>query len=172
MRKLHLVLILAAVVAVGCSDDEEGTGGTGGTASTTIFWTSSNFRIEGDTCDFLVDEELEFRMTISGSDVVLEDTGSGFEVSTDDYDEADDAVRLSNSVDNDDFFPCTVQLDDVMDLELDDPSASLEDNERVEVSWTHVEEDVSDVAGDCDGEWFVDLPCAGEATLTLTQDLQ
>ncbi len=173
MKKINLVLMLATVVAIGCGDDTEGTGGTGGTPSTTIFWSSSDLRIVGDDCDFFdASEQFEYRMTISGSDVTLEDTATTFEVSTDDYDPVDDAVLLTNSVDNDDFFPCVAQLDDAMELVLDDPSVSLEDNDTVEVSWTHVEEDASDVPGECEGEWFVDLPCSGELTMTLTQDLQ
>ena len=97
------------------------------------------------------------------------DPQSGLTVSTDSYSPEEDAVLLTGLATNDNFPPCVVGLDDAMQLTLDDPDLSLDENDTVQVTWDHVETDESDVSGDCEGEWFVALPCSGQATLTLTQ---
>jgi hypothetical protein len=124
----------------------------------------------GDTCEFFVDEPLEFEITIDGSTVTMDETGSSLQASTDSYEPTDDEVTLEGEALNDDYPPCVAQLNDAFALTLDDPDLSLDENTTVEVTWDHDELDVSDTVGDCAGVWFVDLPCAGEATFTLTQD--
>lgn len=160
---------ISAVVAVGtgCESDEGGTGGT-----TTTLWTTEGLTIVGDTCEFFVDEPLEFEITIDGSTVTMQDADpqSSLQASTDNYDPTDDEVALTGTTTNDNFPPCVVELNDAFQLTLDDPDSSLDENTTVQVTWDHDEIDVSDTVGDCAGEWFVDLPCAGEATFTLTQD--
>ncbi len=184
MKKLFLgIVLISAVVAVGCGDTDGtggagGAGGAGGTGGAPIIgpltWSAPGLTIVGDDCDFFVDEPLVFEMTIEGSNVVMEDADpqSALTVSTDSYSPEDDEVLLTGLAMNDNFPPCVVGLDDAMQLLLDDPDASLDENETVQVTWDHVETDESDVPGDCEGEWFVALPCAGEVTFTLTQDLE
>ncbi|MFZ1866619.1 MAG: hypothetical protein WAU39_20530 [Polyangiales bacterium] len=177
---LSLVLILAAA-AWGC-DSTSGTGGAGGEGGAggaggngvTTTWTTPGLTIVGDECDFFVDEALAFDITIDGSMVVMQDADpqSSLEASTDSYSPQQDEVLLNGLATNDNFPPCVVQLDDAFQLLLDDPNVSLDQNDTVQVTWDHVETDVSDVPGDCAGEWFVDLPCSGEATFTLTQQVQ
>ena len=167
---LSIALISAAVaVGTGCESDEGGTGGTGGTIGP-LTWTTPGLTIVGDTCEFFVDEPLTFEIMIEGSTVTMQDTESSLQASTDDYNSTDDEITLTGEALNDDYLPCVVELNDAFELTLDDPDASLPDNTTVQVTWDHDEIDVSDTVGDCAGEWFVDLPCAGEATFTLTQE--
>lgn len=178
MNKALAFLAVASMCAVvatgtGCETDEGGTGGTGGTIGP-LTWTSGDLTIIGDECEFFdPNEMLTFAITIDGSTVTMEVTdppGIGLQVSTDNYDPADDAVLLTGIATNDEFPPCVVELADAFELSLDDPDSSLDENVTVQVTWSHSETDVSDTVGDCQGEWFVDLPCSGEATFTLTQE--
>lgn len=148
-------------------------GGEGGTIGP-LTWTTPGLTVVGDDCDFFLDEALTFEMVIQGSTVVLSDADpeSSLEVSTDDYSPEQDEVLLTAVVNNESFPPCVVELDDAFQLLLDDPDVSLDQNDTVQVTWNHVETDVSAIEGDCEGEWFVPLPCAGEATFTLTQELE
>jgi len=176
---------LAAVVAVGCGETDSGTGGSGGSGGAggeggsggvigPMTWTTPGLTIVGDDCDFFVDEALIFEITIEGSTVIMVDAdpNSSLMASTDTYSPEDDEVLLTGSQINENFPPCKVDLLDAFALTLDDPNVSLDENETVQVTWDHAEEDVSDTVGDCEGEWFVPLPCAGEATFTLTQQLE
>ena len=78
-----------------------------------------------------------------------------------------------------------VELDDAMRLTLADPDLSLEEQDSLAVVWDHGETDIStawtdacslDANGDplVDADdnpiilWFNELPCAGEANLTMT----
>jgi hypothetical protein len=130
-----------------------------------------------DTCGLFDPEEtLVFEITIEGSTVTMElvippPEGEPLQVSTDSYDPTDNQVTLEGSQLNSDYDPpCVVELNDEFELTLDDPDVSLDENTTVQVTWDHDEIDVSETVGDCAGEWFVDLPCSGRATLTLTQD--
>jgi len=162
-RSILLTIAVVASAAAGCGDD---TGGTGG-------WTGSTLTIVGDECDFFAaDEPLNVDITIEGSTVTMVDTDpqSTLTASTDDYSPTDDSVLLTGKVVNDKFPPCKVSLEDAFTLELDDPDLSLDENQTLQVTWNHVEVDESDTPGDCVGEWFVDLPCSGEATFTFTKE--
>lgn len=189
MTRIFLTIALAATVAVGCGD--EGVNGAGGSAGTggsagaggeggaggvigPLTWTSSDLTIVGeDECMFFLESEaLTFQMTISGSNVTMatqlgDSPDSILSVSTDDYMDTDDEVTLVGSTTNDNFDPCVVMLDDAFRLGLDDPDVSLDQNDTLSVVWDHVEDEVSE--NECMGIWFNDLPCSGEATLTLTQ---
>lgn len=183
MKKAFLGMVfISAAAAVGCGETD-GTGGAGGEGGAggaggapiigPLTWTAPGLTIVGDTCEFFVDEALVFEMTIQGSNVVMEDADpeSDLVVSTDMYSPEQDQVLLTGIAMNDKFPPCVVELDDAMRLLLDDPDFSLDLNDTVQVTWDHVETDISDTVGDCLGEWFVALPCEGEATMTLTQQI-
>jgi hypothetical protein len=176
------IAFICAVAAVGCGEtDAAGTGGSGGAGGAggapiigPMTWTTPGLTIVGDDCDFFVDEALVFEMTIQGSNVVMTDADpeSDLTVSADDYSPEQDQVRLTGLAMNSNFPPCVVELDDAMLLVLDDTDVSLDLNDTVQVTWEHVETDISDTVGDCAGEWFVTLPCSGEATFTLTQQVE
>ena len=106
-------------------------------------------------------------MNIDGSELTHELPNSDFLLSTDDYSPEQDEVIVMGSATNNDFSPCEVQLNDDMNLGLDDPSVSIDENDTLTVTWFHDEEELS--SDECAGEWFVDLPCFGEAELTLTK---
>jgi len=106
-------------------------------------------------------------MNIDGSDLTLELPNSNFILSTDDYDPMDTSVIVMGSATNDEFTPCEVQLNDDMTMALDDPNVSIDQNDTLTVQWFHDEEELS--TDECGGVWFVDLPCFGEAELTLTR---
>jgi hypothetical protein len=166
-------------VAVGCgeTDGTGGSGGAGGAGGAPIIgpltWSAPGLTIVGDDCEFFVDEPIVFEMTIQGSNVVMEDADpqSDLAVSTDSYSPEQDEVLLTGFATNDNFPPCVAGLDDAFQLMLDDPDLSLDENDTVQVTWDHVETDESDVIGDCEGEWFIPLPCSGEVTFTLTQQV-
>lgn len=177
------IVLIAAVSAVGCGEDDGGVGGMGGGGTGgaggeetigPLTWTTAGLTIVGDECEFFVDEPLEFVITIQGSTVIMEDADpqSSLAVSTDSYSPEQNQVLLTGQTTNEDFPPCVAGLDDAFQLALDDPDTSLDMNDTVQVTWTHVETDESAVEGDCEGEWFVSLPCSGEATFTLTQEMQ
>lgn len=181
-RAFFGIAFIAAVAAAGCSGTDgagggggAGAGGAGGAPIIgPLTWTTPGLTIVGDNCEFFVDAAMEFEMTIQGSDVLMEDADpeSDLTVSTDRYSPEQDEVLLNGFATNTMFPPCVVGLDDAMRLALDDPDLSLDENDTVQVTWDHVETDESDVLGDCLGEWFVPLPCEGEATFTLTQQVE
>lgn len=151
-----------------------GAGGSGGFGGEAVIgpltWTSTGLTIVADDCEFFVDEALTFEIRIQGSAVdMMADPHSSLAASTDNYSPESDTVLLTGSQINENFLPCRVDLQDAFALTLDDPNVSLDQNSTVQVTWDHVEADVSDNPGDCEGEWFVSLPCSGEATFTLTQ---
>lgn len=176
-----VVAFLSAAIALGCSSSDEsgmggagasgGAGGEGGSGGVIgpLTWTTPGLTVVGDDCDFFVDEALEFEITIDGSMVVMQDVNTSLVASTDSYSPEQDEVRLTGETTNESFPPCVVRLDDAFQLQLDDPDLPLDQNDTVQVTWNHVEEDASAMVGDCEGEWFVPLPCVGEATFTLTQ---
>jgi hypothetical protein len=183
MNKVILAIGLIAVVAAWGCESDTGIGGSGGTAGTggtggsggvigPLTWTTPGQTIVGDDCDFFADEALAFEITIDGSTVIMQDADpeSSLEASTDNYSPEQNEVLLTGTTTNDNFPPCIVELEDAFRLLLDDPDVSLADNDTVQVTWDHTEADVSIVAGDCEGEWFVPLPCSGEVTFTLTQE--
>lgn len=185
MNKVFLsVAFVLALAAWGCESDSStggtgGTGGVGGAGGTggvigPLTWSTPGLTVVGDDCDFFADEPLTFEITIVGSTVIMQDADvqSSLEATTDDYSPEQDEILLNGLTTNDDFPPCVVELDDAFRLTLDDPDVSLDQNDTVQVTWDHVETDVSDVANGCEGEWFVPLPCAGEATFTLTQQFE
>jgi hypothetical protein len=185
MNKNVLGSVLIAMVAiVGCGDDTFGTGGSGGGTGGAggvpvigpLTWTTSDITVVGDECEFLLNPEedvpAEFEITIVGSTVIMDEPGTSLEASTDNYSPELDEVLLTGLTTNDEFPPCVVELDDAFELVLDDPDLSLDENTTVQVTWNHVESDVSDNPGDCEGEWFVPLPCVTEATFTLTQQVE
>ena len=182
MTRIFLPIALAASVAVGCGDEGVGAGGSGGSAGAggaggvigPLTWTSSDLTIEGDDeCMFFLESEaLTFQMTIDGSNVTMvtqlgDSPDSILSVSTDDYMDTDDSVTLIGSTTNEKFDPCVVTLDDAFRLGLDNTDVSLDQNATLSVVWNHVEEEFS--TDECLGVWFNDLPCSGEANLTLTQ---
>ncbi len=182
MKRILWTIALAASVTVGCGDTDAaldggagGSGGAGGGVIGPLTWTGSTLTIVGDECEFFVEEEvLTLEITIQGSTVIMSDADpiSSLEATTDSYSPEDDQVLLTGSLINDDFPPCKVDLDDAFTLLLNDPNSSLDQNQTVQVTWDHVETDVSDTVGDCQGVWFADLPCAGEVTFTLTQQTE
>lgn len=176
MNRAFLAVALISGLAVGCGEDDPfGGGGSGGAPPVIgpILYTTPGLTIVGDDCNFFVDEALEFEITIQGSSVIMQDADpqSSLEASTDSYSPPQAEITLIGSTMNSSFPPCVVDLDDAFQLTLADPAA-LEDNATLDVTWDHTETDVSATVGDCLGEWFVPLPCAGEATFTLTQQIE
>ena len=181
MNKTFLTIVLATTMTlIGCGEDDEGMGGSGGAAGSggmggsggtigPITWTGSNLQVvDPDTCEFFDENLVEtFEMNIAGNILTLGIPDTEFLVGTESYSPSDEMVTLTGEATNGDFPPCVVQLNDDLTLTADDPSVSIDQNTTLTVSWFHNEEDVSD--NSCVDIWFVDLPCFGEATLTLTQ---
>ncbi|NNE17554.1 MAG: hypothetical protein HKN10_03650 [Myxococcales bacterium] len=188
MSKIFLTIVFAAAVAMGCDSTDTlgggGAGGAGGMGGGTIgplTWVASDITVVGmDECNFFnPDEALMFEMTIDGSTLTLVQS-DGPSVSTDNYFDTADEVIVSGSAEDSTQDPCIVMLDDAMQLGLDNPDVSIDQNDTLSVTWNHVEEDISSAYDDActlDDEgnpldpilWFADLPCSGEATMTLTQ---
>lgn len=184
MTRIFLTIAFAAALAMGCdsTDTMDGTGGTAGTGGAggeggsigPLTWVSSDIMIQGeDECMFFLESEsLTFEMVIEGSTLTIatqlgDSPDSILSASTDSYAPTDDEVTVTGSVENANFDPCVVQLDDAFRLGLDDPDISIDENDTLSVIWNHVEEELS--TDECDGVWFNALPCSGEATMTLTQ---
>lgn len=179
MNRFFLMIALAAAVAVGCDSTDTlgggggggagGEGGMGGSGIGPLTWVASDIMIvDTDECMFFNESEaLTFEMTIQGSTLTLVETDTTLTISTDDYMETDDLVRVDGRSENNNFDPCIVQLDDAMQLALDDTDVSIDQNSTLSVTWDHVEEELS--TNECLGVWFNDLPCAGRVTMTLTQ---
>jgi hypothetical protein len=172
MKKTFLVCVLAAGFGVGCGDDTTGGGGTGGTIGP-LTWTVSDYTVVVDDeseggCEVVTPTEPldEFEITIDGSTATLESVELILGGTSEDYDPADDTVIFTDSFE-DGLDDCLVDLVDTFTVELDDPSVSLDENTTVQVTWDHEESEAS--TGACDGVWFVALPCASQATFTLTQ---
>ena len=185
MTRIFLTIALVASVAMGC----ETTDTTGPTS-----YTSNDLAVVGeDTCEFFIaNQPHEAVITVVGSTVtmVINPVGSpeqAAEVTTDSYDPMQNEVLLTGLSVNTDEDPCVVELDDAFTLTLDDPDLSLEEQTSVTVTWIHAEEDISSAWDDAcskdeNGDplvdenndpiilWLVQLPCAGEATLTLVQE--
>ncbi len=177
MNRVFLAVAVISGLAVGCGEDNPfGTGGAGGAPPVIgpLLYTTDGLTIVGDECEFFVDEALGFEITIQGSSVIMQDADpqSSLEASTDSYDPPQAEVLLTGDTTNTNFPPCVVDLGDAFRIEPADPLLALEENTTLNVTWNHTEMDVSDVAGDCEGEWFVPLPCSGEATFTLTQQVE
>lgn len=182
MKKIILTIALVASVAIGCDTTD-----TTGPKS----YTSNDLAVVGeDTCElFVAEEPLEAVITVVGSTVTMVINPVAFpdqtaEVTTDNYDPMQNEVTLTGFTVNDSNDPCVVELDDAFTLTLDDPDLSLEEQTTISVTWDHAEMDISSAWDDAcsldengdplvDEEdnpiilWLVELPCAGEATLTL-----
>jgi hypothetical protein len=177
MTRIFLTIVFAAAVAMGCDStdtgNDGGVGGEGGAGGAVgigpLTWVASDIVIvDADSCEFFDETEaLTFEMTIQGSTLTLVNTDTSLTVSTDDYMPTDDEVTVTGRAENNNNDPCIVQLDDAMQLGLDNTDVSIDQNSTLSVTWDHAEEETS--VDECMGIWFVDLPCAGEATMTLTQ---
>lgn len=173
-RAILMVAMGVSVVAAGCGD-ESGMGGTGGggtggvgggVAPTQTRWAISNVTVIEDDCDF---GELAgtFVIDTAGSDATMMLEEFELDASTDEYSPELTQVSMAGSATNEEFPPCVALLDDEFTLILDDPSASLPDNNTMQVEWDHAETDGSD--GACEGIWFAPLPCAVAQDFTLTR---
>ena len=182
MKRIFLTIALVAGVATGC----DATDTTGPNS-----YTSNDLSIVGtDTCElFVANEPYEAVITVVGSSVTMVINAVAFpdqtaEVTTDSYDPMQNEVLLTGLTVNTNNDPCLVELDDAFRLTLDNPDLSLEEQTTVTVTWDHAETDTSAAWDDAcsldmDGNplvdenddpiilWIVELPCAGEATLTL-----
>lgn len=171
MKRVILTIAIGAAAMLGCDSTDLGnTGGVGGSGGIgPLAWVASDITIVGtDSCEFFSETEaLTFDMNIDGSTLTLQLRDTSLVLSTDTYMETDDQVLVTDSTEDSQFDPCIVMLDNAMQLGLDDPSTSIDQNATLSVTWDHVEDEVS--MNECMGVWFVDLPCAGEVTLTLTQ---
>jgi hypothetical protein len=175
MKKAFLVCVVAAGVGVGCGEDATGTGGTGGTVIGPLTWTVSDYTVVVDAedeggCEAVSPTEPlnEFELTIDGSTATLESVELILGGTSEDYSPEDDTVIFTDSFE-DGLDDCVVDALDTFTVELDDPNVSLDQNTTVQVTWDHEESDASATPGACDGVWFVALPCASQATFTLTQ---
>jgi len=185
MKKIFLTIALGAAAMMGCDSTDTGNdGGMGGSGGTIgpLTWVASNIMVVGtDECRFFDESEaLTFEMNIEGSTLTMTDTVTSLSLSTETYMETDDEVTVSGLTDNADVPPCIAELDDAMQLGLDDPNVSIDQNSTLSVTWTHAEADVSTAYDDActldeNGDpidpilWFNDLPCSGQVTMTLTQ---
>ena len=177
MKKTFLVCVLVTGLGVGCGDDATGTGGTGGNGVIgPLTWTVSDYTVVVDDeseggCNAVSPTEPlnEFEITIDGDTATLESVELILGGTTMQYSPEDDTVIFTDSfTDSPAEAPdCIVDLMDTFTVDLDDTTASLDENATVQVTWDHAERDAS--AGACDGAWFVALPCASQATFTLTQ---
>ena len=189
-RVLLAMTLSACVLALGCDDEESGTGGSAGMGGMggeggaggsigPIEWTASSVTVVGtDECEFFMNPDTgddffegeTFIMEIDGSTVTLQLAGTDLIVGTDTYQVGDNPVILSStatsSVDD-----CEVEIMEELTIEMADPEAGLEGNQVVSVEpWFHDEFELSNDV--CNGPplvWFVPLPCLSEATLTLSQ---
>lgn len=177
MSRIFLTIVCAAAVAMGCDSTDTlggggagGEGGMGGGGIGPLTWVASDLMIVGtDECEFFNEAEaLSFEMTIDGSTLTMTEPDIGIVLSTDNYFDTADEVIVTGTAEDSSVAPCIVTLDDAMQLGLDNIDVSIDQNDTLSVTWNHVEEEAStDECGP--GIWFVDLPCAGEMTLTLTQ---
>ena len=151
-----------------------------------LTWTVSNYTVVDDGCEAVSPTEPlnAFELVIAGSGAVLESldlevpsTGEPLGGIADPYSPDQDVVVFEASFqDGLATEPdCVVDVMDTFTVELDDPSVSLDQNDTVQVTWDHDEAESPDSAseGACDlPVWFVQLPCASQATFTLTQQVE
>jgi hypothetical protein len=170
MKKAFLVCVLVAGLGVGCGEDETGAGGNGVIGPLT--WTVSDYAVVTDDCGAVEPNPPleEFEITIDGSTATLESVELILGGTSDDYNPEDDTVVFTDSfTDSPDAAPdCIVDLTDTFTVELDDTAASLDENTTVQVTWDHDESTTT--SQECEGQWFVALPCDSQATFTLTQE--
>ena len=135
-------------------------------------WTVSNLTPIGENeCD-LGNFTGQYEITIDGNTLsfeVLE--GDGFSASTDSFQEQDNEVVVIGETLDDRDPPCIAKLSNVYTITVEDESLRLENNETLQVTWEHSEDDISDNTEECQGDWFfVPLPCTSSFTFTLTQE--
>lgn len=137
-------------------------------------WTISDVQTVGtDECEINPTAEPfvgSFDISIDGSNFTFAHTDLELEATTDDFSEQADEVTVTGTTENTEFPPCTAQLDDSFVITAEDGDKRIENNDTLTVVWNHEETDASAVAGDCAGEWFVDLPCQSQVTFTLTKN--
>jgi hypothetical protein len=178
MTKIFLTIAFAAAVAIGCDSTDTGLGGAGGDGGAggmgggtigPLTWVASDLVVVGDTCGDFFDptEALQFEMNIDGSMLTMALTGTSLVMSTDDYMETDDQVTVTEGRENSEFDPCIVQLDNALELGLDDPNVSIDQNDTLTANWFNTQAEVSTAA--CEGVWGFNLPCEAQLTMKLTQ---
>lgn len=173
MNKVLMMCILAAGLTIGCGEDVLGT------EVITTTWDVSDYTVQGtDACGAVTENPpdivfTEFDITINGSDAALESVDVVLGGVTMTYDPTESTVVFTDTFTDSPVAEtdCVVELMDTFTVELSDTSVSLDQNTTVEVTWVHMEEDVSAVPGTCTpAVWFnIVLPCTSEATFTLTQ---
>ena len=197
MKRLFGMCVLVAAMAtgVGCSSSDTtetggvgGEGGAGGNGGSGVIgpltWTVSSYTVVDEECGAVnPTEPLEaFELVIAGTGAVLESldlvvpgTGQPLGGIADPYGPEQDVVVFEAEFQDGpaDEPDCVVDAMDTFTVVLDDPTVSLDQNETVHVTWDHVESESEDSAfeGACDPPvWFnIQLPCADQATFTLTQ---
>jgi len=191
MRKAFLlcVVIPGFALGVGCGDSE--TGGTGGTAGMggmggmggaevigPLTWTVSDYNVESDDCLAVAENPPDdvfnaFEITISGDKATLDSVDFILGGVADPYSPEDDPIVFTASFELTEGPDCVVDAMDKFTVALGDPTLSLDQNTTVDVTWDYTETDASDPAGACTlAIWGVELPCASQATFTLTQETE
>ncbi|MBW1906297.1 MAG: hypothetical protein JRF55_15540 [Deltaproteobacteria bacterium] len=184
MKRAILVCILSAgVVAAGCdvADGLTGSGGSGGAGGfggagggeppTETRWAISNVTTVSDDCNF-GDLDGVFIIKTDGTMATMMLEEFVLDAETTEYSPELTEVPMAGSLVNDEFdleFGCSVLLTEEFTLFLDDPTVSLPENSTLQVQWDHLEEDDSVNFGDCEGVWFVPLPCTTAEDFTLTK---
>ncbi len=184
MNRMLMMSLLATSLVVGCGEDLLGTGGAGGTGVIgPLTWDVSEYMVGQDDCMVVTPTPevalTTIEITISGSDLLLESNLENFfnneplgGTSTS-YSATDSMVVASSSfmVTPQGAPECTVEIVDTFTLSLTNTSVSLDENETVTATWSHEETDTTDPA--CtEAIWGLPLPCASDATFTLTQQQQ
>ena len=171
MKGWILVCVLTLGMGLGgCDDDEGGAGGAGGgVAPTFTEWGITDVEVVQDDCIFgPLSGDVEIATDGTNATMIIVDPaepGRALEVSTDAYSPDLTTVVMTGQFDNDREPPCVARLLDEFTLTVDDSTLSLPDNDTLSVEWDHIEEDVSD--GECEGIWFVPLPCETFEDFTL-----
>lgn len=179
MRKAFLlcVVIPGLALGIGCSDsDQTGTGGTDVIGPLT--WTVSDYTVVTDDCLAVTENPPDdvftaFEITIPGDTATLESVDFDLGGVADPYSPDDDPVVFTDMYELgvDGTPDCVVAATDKFTVDLGDPTLSLDQNTTVDVTWDYTEADASDPAGACTpAVWGVALPCASQATFTLTQE--
>lgn len=182
MKRWTLACALSVgLITAGCGNDEAsgGTGGAGGAggmgggeAPTETMWSVSDIDVGVDTCDVAVDfqEGEVFTIRTSGSTAEIEsESFTTLSASTDSYSPELTLVEMTGSEEFVEPEGCLVESLRAYALTVDDPSASLPENESLTVTLEYGEEDISD--GNCEGVYIVPLPCLTTIDFTLTQTL-
>jgi len=171
---------------MGCSDsDTNGTGGIGGMGGMggtdvigPLTWTVSDYDVVSDDCQAVTPQPgepgpTEFQLTIVGDTAMLVNEPLDIEAVADPYSPDDDPVVFTDMYElGVDTAPdCVVDATEKYTVDLRDPTLSLDQNSTVAVTFDYTETDASDPAGACTLEvWGLALPCASQATFTLTQE--